>query len=87
MCRYTAYVNCKDAHFFMSNDKINDFVVAPVILDDEQNPILACQDRFVRVVQGSDLYYEAGGCTAVEYSCLHVGCLHVVYMLVVYTSS
>jgi Bardet-Biedl syndrome 7 protein len=43
----------------MSNDKINHLAVAPVILPDEENPILACQDRFVRVVQGSDLYYEA----------------------------
>jgi len=55
------YVECKDAHFFMSNDKINDMQIVPVILADEQNPILACQDRFIRVVQGSDLYYEAGG--------------------------
>ena len=65
------YVSCKDAHFFMSNDKINDLAVAPVILDDEQNPILACQDRFIRVVQGSDLYYEASvnGAATVIHHC------------------
>ena len=43
----------------MSNDRILDVVIAPVILPDEKNPILACADRFIRVVQGSDLYYEA----------------------------
>lgn len=65
------YVNCKDAHFFMSNDKINDLAIAPVILDDEKNPILACQDRFIRVVQGSDLYYEASvnGAATVIHHC------------------
>ena len=65
------YVNCKDAHFFMSNDKINDMEVAPVILEDEHNPILACQDRFIRVVQGSDLYYEASvnGAATVIHRC------------------
>lgn len=65
------YVNCKDAHFFMSNDKINDLAVSSVIIPDELNPILACQDRFVRVVQGSDLYYEAAvnGAATVVHHC------------------
>jgi len=53
------YADCKDAHFFMSNDRVNDVALAPVILPSEQNPILACKDRFVRVVQGGELYYEA----------------------------
>ena len=43
--------------------------VAPVILPTELNPVLACRDRFVRVVQGSELYYEAsvsGAATVAE---------------------
>ena len=63
------YEDCADAHFFMSNDRVNDMSVAPVILPTELNPVLACRDRFVRVVQGSELYYEAsvsGAATVAE---------------------
>lgn len=65
------YVDCKDAHFFMANDRINDLQVCPVIIPDEENPIIACQDRFVRVVQGSDLFYEASidGAVTVVHNC------------------
>lgn len=64
------YVDCVDAHFFASNDVIADSRIAPVVLDAEKNPVLACRDRFVRVVQGSDLYYEAAVAGAA--SALHV---------------
>ena len=64
------YVDCVDAHFFASNDVIADARLAPVVLDAEKNPVLACRDRFVRVVQGSELYYEAAVAGAA--SALHV---------------
>ena len=53
------YVDCADVHYFQSNDYIADVAHAAVVLDGEKNPILACRDRFIRVVQGGDLYYEA----------------------------
>lgn len=64
------YVNCEDAYYYAANDKVNDMAVAPVIIPDEKNPILACADRFVRVLQGGELYYEVatpGACTVVEH--------------------
>ena len=64
------YVNCADASYYMANDKVNDMAVASVILPDEKNPILGCADRFIRILQGSELYYEAatpGACTVVEH--------------------
>ena len=64
------FSDCADAHFFASNERIADARVAPVVLASEKNPILACRDRFVRVVQGSELYYEAAVAGAA--SALHV---------------
>lgn len=64
------YINCEDAYYYAANDKINDMAVASVIIPDEKNPILACADRFVRVLQGGELYYEVatpGACTVVEH--------------------
>ena len=29
-----------------------------VVNDNEHNPVLACQDHFIRVLQGSELYFE-----------------------------
>ena len=64
------FSDCADAHFFASNERIADARVAPVVLANEKNPILACRDRFVRVAQGSELYYEAAVAGAA--SALHV---------------
>lgn len=64
------YVNCEDAHYYAADDKVNDMAVAPVIIPDEKNPILACADRFIRVLQGGELFYEVatpGACTVVEH--------------------
>lgn len=58
-CEYilNMFENYKDTHFFMANDKINHF--SPMMLGGETyHSVLACQDRFVRVLQNSDLYYE-----------------------------
>ncbi|XP_061541807.1 Bardet-Biedl syndrome 7 protein isoform X2 [Phycodurus eques] len=56
---YNHYCDCKDQDYFLSGDKINDIVcltseklACPV-------PVLACQDRVLRVLQGSELAYEA----------------------------
>eukprot|EP00116_Pleurobrachia_bachei_P008880 sb/3469142/ len=55
---YNMYRNCKDTHFYLSSDKINDICGIP---NDAQEviPVLGCQDRVLRVLAGNDLLYEA----------------------------
>ena len=39
-----------DKYYYTCDDKINDMVVAPVQGKDYLNPVLACQDKLVRVL-------------------------------------
>lgn len=55
---YNMYHNCKDTHFYLSCDKINDMVGIPGT-NQEIYPVLGCQDRVLRVLSGSELLYEA----------------------------
>ncbi|XP_074849474.1 BBSome complex member BBS7 isoform X4 [Carettochelys insculpta] len=55
---YNHYCDCKDQHYYLSGDKINDVLCLPVEKLSRITPILACQDRVLRVLQGSDLLYE-----------------------------
>ncbi|XP_048365921.1 Bardet-Biedl syndrome 7 protein [Sphaerodactylus townsendi] len=55
---YNHYCDCKDQHYFLSGDKINDVLCLPVEKLSCITPVLACQDRVLRVLQGSDLLYE-----------------------------
>uniref|UniRef100_A0A8D2J3X9 Bardet-Biedl syndrome 7 n=1 Tax=Varanus komodoensis TaxID=61221 RepID=A0A8D2J3X9_VARKO len=55
---YNHYCDCKDQHYYLSGDKINDVLCLPVEKLSCIIPILACQDRVLRVLQGSDLLYE-----------------------------
>nr|XP_060635600.1 Bardet-Biedl syndrome 7 protein [Anolis sagrei ordinatus] len=55
---YNHYCDCKDQHYYLSGDKINDVICLPVEKLSCITPILACQDRVLRVLQGSDLLYE-----------------------------
>ncbi|XP_038255296.1 Bardet-Biedl syndrome 7 protein isoform X2 [Dermochelys coriacea] len=55
---YNHYCDCKDQHYYLSGDKINDVLCLPVEKLSCIRPILACQDRLLRVLQGSDLLYE-----------------------------
>ncbi len=43
----------KDMHFFMSSDKINHFVCANITSDKSYNVVLACRDKYVRVIRVS----------------------------------
>ena len=49
----------QDAGYFMSRDRINDLIVEPIINFVDQNAILACQDRYVRVLDVNKLHYES----------------------------
>ncbi|CAL8261755.1 unnamed protein product [Lota lota] len=55
---YNHYCDCKDQDYFLSGDKINDItcVTSPHLA--RTTPVLACQDRLLRVLQGSDLLYD-----------------------------
>eukprot|EP00667_Euglena_gracilis_P004971 EG_transcript_5000 len=48
----------KEAHFFMSPDKVNHLTVENVSSDTALDSIVACNDRMVRVVRNSDLGSE-----------------------------
>ncbi|XP_066926836.1 Bardet-Biedl syndrome 7 protein homolog [Clytia hemisphaerica] len=52
------YHDCIDSNYYLSPDLINDIVVLPESGGHKPMPILACQDRVLRALNGSDLYYE-----------------------------
>eukprot|EP00741_Cyanophora_paradoxa_P006490 tig00001003_g6283.t1 len=68
---YNVFVDCNDKNYYMAGDRINDMIV-DVVSGDPSNVggydgVLGCQDRFIRVIQGSNLFYECaldGACNA-----------------------
>mmetsp|Transcript_1112 Transcript_1112/g.2602 ORF Transcript_1112/g.2602 Transcript_1112/m.2602 type:complete len:727 (+) Transcript_1112:53-2233(+) len=61
---FNQYLDCKDRHFYMSPDRINDMQVISGGM-----VALGCQDRTVRVISGNEVYYEAavdGAVTALQ---------------------
>jgi len=56
---YNHYRDCKDENYFLSGDKITDVICLPNKKNtDVLVPVLACQDRVLRVLQDSELLYE-----------------------------
>ncbi|KAL5012626.1 hypothetical protein ScPMuIL_011177 [Solemya velum] len=55
---YNHYRDCKDANYFLSGDQISDVICLPVNKTTDIIPVLACQDRVLRVIQESELMYE-----------------------------
>ncbi|XP_023646690.1 Bardet-Biedl syndrome 7 protein isoform X2 [Paramormyrops kingsleyae] len=55
---YNHYCDCKDQDYYLSGDKINDIVCLPAENLGRIVPVLACQDRVLRILQGSELCYE-----------------------------
>jgi len=68
---YTSFKDNKEVAFYQSADKINDMaMLSGVTAVAETNPLLGCQDRHVRMLQGSELFYEApcdGPVTTLQY--------------------
>lgn len=54
---YNHYLDCKDQDYFLSGDKINDITYLSSENLSRPLPILACQDRVLRVLKGSELAY------------------------------
>ena len=55
---FNHFYQLKDTAFFMSNDRINDLTAEFVTGGSRAEAVLACQDRMIRVLTGSDLLYE-----------------------------
>jgi Bardet-Biedl syndrome 7 protein len=64
------YDQCKDSGFVMIKDRINGLTCAPIAPGDVLSSIIACQDKFLRVYAGDQLYHELaveGPCTALGF--------------------
>ncbi|KAA8588617.1 hypothetical protein FQN60_009962 [Etheostoma spectabile] len=55
---YNHYCDCKDQNYYLSGDKINDIICLSSENVTRLVPVLACQDRVLRVLQGSELAYD-----------------------------
>ncbi|KAM3866896.1 BBSome complex member BBS7 [Diretmus argenteus] len=55
---YNHYCDCKDQNYYLSGDKINDITCLSTKNLSRPVPVLACQDRVLRVLQGSELAYD-----------------------------
>ncbi|EQC39334.1 hypothetical protein SDRG_03539 [Saprolegnia diclina VS20] len=49
---YNQFENGQDKHFYMCQDRINDMLLLHE--NDELVPVLACQDKYIRFIQGSE---------------------------------
>jgi len=56
---FNHYLDCKDAGYYMSKDRINDLLVLPIVNLVDKNPVLGCQDRYLRVLDSNKLFMEA----------------------------
>ncbi|XP_034037925.1 Bardet-Biedl syndrome 7 protein [Thalassophryne amazonica] len=55
---YNHYCDCKDQDYYLSGDKINDVTCLSSEKLTHLVPVLACQDRVLRILQGSELSYD-----------------------------
>ncbi|XRB13940.1 Bardet-Biedl syndrome 7 protein [Pseudoscourfieldia marina] len=51
-------IESKDEHFYMAADKINDVIPVSISNPSSLDVVLACQDRSLKVIAGSELFYE-----------------------------
>ncbi|XP_064481512.1 Bardet-Biedl syndrome 7 protein homolog [Ornithodoros turicata] len=55
---YNHYLDCQDTNYYLCSDKINDMIVLPLTKVKSLIPVLACQDRVVRVLKDSKCQLE-----------------------------
>ncbi|XP_076319591.1 BBSome complex member BBS7-like isoform X4 [Tachypleus tridentatus] len=55
---YNHYHDCQDRNYYLSGDKINDLVILPVDKVKTVMPVLACQDRVLRILKDSQCVCE-----------------------------
>ena len=56
---FNHYRDCRDANYLLCSDVIKDTLVLPGEKVTNTTPVLACQDRCLRVVRDSDIAYSA----------------------------
>ncbi|CAG0887645.1 unnamed protein product [Darwinula stevensoni] len=57
---YTQYDDCVETNHYLAKDEILDIVCLPLEKTEGLRPVLACADRTLRVLKGSNLLYEVG---------------------------
>ncbi|XP_075738416.1 BBSome complex member BBS7 [Rhipicephalus microplus] len=70
---YNHYFECQDKNYYLSNGRINDMIMLPIDKLRALVPVLACQDRLLRVLKDSQCQMEievSGPATAL---CLYQG--------------
>lgn len=55
---YNLYDNGKDAAYYVAKGQINDLAVSHLTKENDFDAILACHDKYIRIVHGSQLYLE-----------------------------
>ena len=55
---FSQFRDCQDLHYYLSADQINDVLCLPAGNHVASSPVLACQDRVLRVLLESELLYE-----------------------------
>ncbi|XP_071846430.1 BBSome complex member BBS7-like isoform X1 [Apostichopus japonicus] len=55
---FNHYIDCKDEDYYLCSDRINDVLCLPMDRIQEVTPVLACQDRVLRVLNKSNMLYE-----------------------------
>ena len=73
---YNHYHDCKDSHYLLCGDKINDVLCLPAQHVQELVPILACQDRVLRVLHVS-IIINNKRLTRTGPKCLHILYMHI----------
>ena len=68
---YNHYCDCKDQDYFLSGDKINDITCVTSPHLERTAPVLACQDRLLRVLQVGVV--RLGGVRVVSHTSRWVG--------------
>lgn len=65
---YNHYCDCKDQDYYLSGDKINDITCLSSENLTRPVPVLACQDRVLRVLQVDQDYIHCSDFDMVSYS-------------------
>ncbi|KAK7070006.1 Bardet-Biedl syndrome 7 protein, partial [Halocaridina rubra] len=55
---YNHYHDCQDSNYFLSPDRINDVISLPAEKMKSLVPVLACEDRLLRVMSNSEVLYS-----------------------------
>ncbi|XP_037790498.1 Bardet-Biedl syndrome 7 protein homolog [Penaeus monodon] len=55
---YNHYHDCQDSNYYLAADKINDVVTLPAEKMKSLIPVLACEDRLLRVMRDSEVLYS-----------------------------